>query len=136
MNLIFAVIFATFAFSTGVPYTPCEVGGTLPGSPAWTAGIEPGSRIVQIGEGGPTSEHLRFDWDLRNAVAMAGGKEDVPSGRPPADGAHAACCCGPWYHRWRHRVADAGDRAAPSRLGCPRNSRLQPDLRPKKQSRH
>ena len=30
MNLIFAVIFATFAFRQGVPYTPCEVGGVVP----------------------------------------------------------------------------------------------------------
>lgn len=77
MNLIFAVLFAAFAFSAGVPYTPCEIGGTIPGSPAWRAGLVPGSRIVSLSESGRTSEHLRFDWDLRNAVGMSGGHEDL-----------------------------------------------------------
>lgn len=72
MNLIFAVIFATFAFNAGVPFTPCEIGDTVPGSPAWRAGLQPGSRIVQIGENGKMSDYLRFDWDLRNAVGLAG----------------------------------------------------------------
>jgi regulator of sigma E protease len=77
MNLIFAVIFATFAFRGGVSYTPCEVGLTVPGSPAWKAGLEPGDRIVKLGQG-EHSNHLRFTWDLRNAVLMAGGNTDLP----------------------------------------------------------
>jgi regulator of sigma E protease len=78
MNLIFAVIFATFAFRGGVPYMPCEIGGTVPGSPAWRAGIEERSLIVQLGANSQPSDHLRFDWDLRNAVGLSGGKEDIP----------------------------------------------------------
>jgi len=77
MNLIFAVIFASFAFNAGVPYTPCEIGGTVPGSPAWRAGLTPGSRIVALNDSATPSEHLRFDWDLRNAVGMSGGHEDL-----------------------------------------------------------
>lgn len=77
MNLIFAVIFAALAFNAGVPYTPCEVGGTVPGSPAWRHGFMPGDRIVQLGESSRKSDHLRFDWDLRNAVGMAGDREDL-----------------------------------------------------------
>jgi len=77
MNLIFAVVFAAVAFRAGVPYTPCEVGATVPGEPAWTAGIEPGTRFIQIGENGRRSEALRFDWDLRQGVAMAGDREDL-----------------------------------------------------------
>jgi regulator of sigma E protease len=77
MNLVFAVVFATFAFNTGVPYTPCEIGGTAPGSPAWRQGLQPGSRILQLTASGGKSEHLRWDWDLKNAVGMAGGKEDL-----------------------------------------------------------
>jgi regulator of sigma E protease len=76
MNLIFAVIFSTFAFRSGVPYTPCEIGGTVPGSPAWQNGLATGDRIVQLGDS-RKSDHLRFDWDLRNAVGMAGGREDL-----------------------------------------------------------
>ena len=79
MNLIFAVLFATFAFSAGVPYTPCVIGGTVPGSPAWQAGLVAGSKIVQIGENGRYSEKLRFDWDLSNSgVGLAQDKEDLP----------------------------------------------------------
>lgn len=76
MNLIFAVIFATFAFSSGVSYTPCEVGEVVAGSPAWEVGLKPGDRIVALGNGNP-SEHLRFDWDLRNAVHMAGTTDEL-----------------------------------------------------------
>ena len=70
MNLIFAVIFASFAFRAGVPYTPCEVGGVVPGSPAWLNGIEPASRIVQVGEREERKAFLRFTWDLSNGVNM------------------------------------------------------------------
>ena len=78
MNLIFAVIFAGFAFSAGVPYTPTEIGGTVPGSPAWEARLEPGSRIIQIGRQGRRSERLRFDWDLsQGGVGLAQDNEDL-----------------------------------------------------------
>ncbi|MDP6721841.1 MAG: site-2 protease family protein [Pirellulaceae bacterium] len=76
MNLIFAVIFATFAFSSGVSYTPCEVGEVVPGSPAWVVGLKPRDLIVQLGNGKP-SDHLRFDWDLRNAVHMVGQTDEL-----------------------------------------------------------
>ncbi len=79
MNLIFAVLFATYAFSVGVPFTPTEVGGTVPGSPAWQAGLEPRSRIIKIGANGQRSEKLRFDWDLSNGgVGLAQDQEDLP----------------------------------------------------------
>ena len=78
MNLIFAVLFATYAFRAGVPITPTEVGGTIPGSPAWEAGLTPGSRIIQIGPG-RKSEKLRFDWDLSNGgVGLAQDQEELP----------------------------------------------------------
>ncbi|MDA1053785.1 MAG: site-2 protease family protein [Planctomycetota bacterium] len=70
MNLIFAVIFAACAFRAGVPYTPCEVGVVLPGSPAWTHGVEPGTRIVQVGNSEKRKSFLRFIWDLSNRVNM------------------------------------------------------------------
>jgi regulator of sigma E protease len=49
MNVIFAFIFAVVAYGMGVPYMPSIVSQTMPGSPAWQAGIEPGDEIVQIG---------------------------------------------------------------------------------------
>jgi C-terminal processing protease CtpA/Prc len=47
--VIFAFIFAGIAYGMGVPYLPCIVSETTPGSPAWRAGIESGDEIVQIG---------------------------------------------------------------------------------------
>ncbi|MCQ9191773.1 M50 family metallopeptidase, partial [Escherichia coli] len=61
MNLIFAVILAAVAFKLGVRETPATIGAAAPGSPAWTAGITPGSKILQIGKGGQPYEHLRFE---------------------------------------------------------------------------
>ncbi|MGE0761026.1 MAG: site-2 protease family protein [Pirellulaceae bacterium] len=77
MNLIFAVIFAAFAYRSGVSYTPCEIGQVVPGGPAWTAGIEPGMRIVQIGKEGEPRESLRFDFDLRQSVYAHGDGSDL-----------------------------------------------------------
>jgi regulator of sigma E protease len=75
MNLIFAVIFATCAFRAGVPYTPCEVGAVVPGSPAWTHGVEAQNRIVEVGQRERRKTFLRFTWDLSNGVNMVGDGE-------------------------------------------------------------
>lgn len=77
MNLIFAVIFAGTAYRAGVNYIPCEVSWAMPGSPAWTAGFSPGDRIVQIGRNSHRNEHLRHDWDLRQAIGTHGDSEDL-----------------------------------------------------------
>lgn len=50
MNIIFAFIFAVIAYGMGVPYVPSIVSETMPGAPAWQAGLEPGDEIVQIGD--------------------------------------------------------------------------------------
>ncbi len=50
MNVIFAFIFATVAYGIGVKYLPCIVTGTMPGSPAWRAGLQPGDEIVRLGD--------------------------------------------------------------------------------------
>ncbi len=50
MNVIFAFIFAVIAYGMGVPYLPSIVSETVPGSPAWKAGIEPGDEIVKIND--------------------------------------------------------------------------------------
>lgn len=72
MNLVFAVIFGMIAYGMGVSYMPAQVGGTTPGFAAWQVGFRPGDQILQIGRHGKRTEHLRFDKDLRVAVAMAG----------------------------------------------------------------
>jgi regulator of sigma E protease len=50
MNVIFAFIFAVVAYGMGVPYQPCIVSETVPGSPAWRERIEPGDEIVRLGD--------------------------------------------------------------------------------------
>jgi regulator of sigma E protease len=50
MNVIFAFIFAAIAYGLGVKYIPSIVSETVPGSPAWRAGLEPGDEIVKIGD--------------------------------------------------------------------------------------
>jgi regulator of sigma E protease len=50
MNVIFAFIFAVVAYGMGVPYQPCIVSETVPGSPAWREGIETGDEIIRLGD--------------------------------------------------------------------------------------
>jgi len=77
MNLIFAVILATIAYSYGVPEGPAVIGATTPGGPAWTANIRPGSKILRFGDSGESYEHLRWD-DLRREVVLSGFDRKLP----------------------------------------------------------
>ena len=71
MNLIFAVVLAAIAYRYGVPEAPAVIGRTIPGGPAWEAGIPPGSKVLQFGRGGSTYERLRWE-DLRREVVLNG----------------------------------------------------------------
>ena len=77
MNLIFAVIFAAFAYRMGVKITPCVVAGSSAGDPAWQQNWPSGSKILQIGRGGEPDDNLRFQWELRYKVAESGIGKDV-----------------------------------------------------------
>lgn len=76
MNLIFAWIFATIAFSPvlGVPYIRCDVASVMPGEAAYQAGILPGDRIVEInGIKKPRFKDLRQEvilGDLANGIPI------------------------------------------------------------------
>lgn len=48
MNFIFAFICATAAFMIGTWEKPCAVGGLVPGSPAWAAGLQVGDHLVEV----------------------------------------------------------------------------------------
>jgi len=48
MNMIFAFVAATVAYSIGVVEEPCAVGSVQPGYPAWQCDLRPGDRIVAI----------------------------------------------------------------------------------------
>jgi len=47
-NTILAFILFIVAFKVGVPFITSEIGQTMPGGPAWEAGIRPGDKIVKI----------------------------------------------------------------------------------------
>ena len=89
MNLIFAWIFATIAFSPsfGVPYIRCDVASVIPGEAAYQAGIRPGDRIVEInGVKKPRFKDLRQEvilGDLENGIPItierASSKGEVES---------------------------------------------------------
>jgi regulator of sigma E protease len=76
MNLIFAVVFAAVAYKLGVQEMPAIIGGTLPGDPAWKAGLGPGDQILQIGRSGQPYEHLRFQ-DVTRGVVFNGADRDL-----------------------------------------------------------
>lgn len=73
MNLIFAVIFSAIAYKMGLIYTPCIVGGTVPGDPAWQANLQTGDKIIQLGRSDELDETLRYV-DLRMTIAKTGIK--------------------------------------------------------------
>jgi len=47
-NTILAFILFIVAFNVGVPFITSEIGQTMPGGPAWEAGIRSGDKIVKI----------------------------------------------------------------------------------------
>jgi len=77
MNLVSAIFFAAIAYHAGVSYTPCVIGGTAPGNPAWIQGIQPEDQILQIGLDGQPNEQLRFIKDLMPNVMLNGGEAEM-----------------------------------------------------------
>jgi len=74
MNLVFAVICATIAYGLGVSYTPCVIGGTVPGGPAWIEDLPAGWRVVA--KNSRVDEHIRWR-QLIMSVAMTGKGNDL-----------------------------------------------------------
>lgn len=48
MNVIFALVVFPLIMLVGVPLSAPLVGATIPGSPAWRAGLEPGTRVLEV----------------------------------------------------------------------------------------
>jgi len=48
MNVVFALIVFPIILTVGVPFAEPVIGSTAPGSPAWHAGIEPGTRVESV----------------------------------------------------------------------------------------
>lgn len=74
MNLIFAVVLAAVAYRLGVEEMPAIVGSTSAGGAAWSLGMEPGSKVIQIGRSGEKYESLRWA-DIRTTAVLNNGKE-------------------------------------------------------------
>lgn len=73
MNVIFAFIFAVIAYGIGVPYIPCIVSQTSPGSAAYQAGIRTGDEITKIGD----IEKPTFS-DLMSSVTLGDLENGIP----------------------------------------------------------
>ena len=74
MNLIFGVLLAALAYAIGVPETPAIIGGTVPGSPAWSK-LQPGMKAIQFGDSTPY-EFYRFE-DIKQKVIFTGADGDL-----------------------------------------------------------
>ncbi|MCD6415447.1 MAG: RIP metalloprotease RseP [Planctomycetes bacterium] len=66
-SFLLGVVLFIVAFAVGVPFPVAQVGGTIPGSPAWRAGLAHGDEIVRIGD----KSDLVFN-DVTRAVVLGG----------------------------------------------------------------
>jgi regulator of sigma E protease len=73
MNIIFAWVCATMAYSMGVKYMPCVVSAVVPGSPAWRANLQLGDEIIRIGD--ETKPRFR---DLKTDVSLGDMENGIP----------------------------------------------------------
>lgn len=81
MNVIFAVLMASWAFGLGVREMTCEISSVRPGGAAWRAGLRTGDEITAIG--GRTQPIFS---DLRNGVTLGNVERGVEfTVRRPAD---------------------------------------------------
>ncbi|MCP4252822.1 MAG: RIP metalloprotease RseP [Candidatus Scalindua sp.] len=71
-NTILAFILFIVAFQVGVPFITSEIGQTVPGGPAWEAGIRSGDKIVRINN----VDDPDFE-DIFISVALNGSPEGI-----------------------------------------------------------
>src|SRR5690349_9418537 len=70
MNVLFALIVFPPLLFTGVPFPEPMIGGTVPGGPAWRAGIEPGTRVLAVNE-----RKIRSFDSLQSEIALSTGDQ-------------------------------------------------------------
>ncbi len=75
MNLIFGVVFASFAFQFGVSYEPALVGDTVAGSPAWENNLS-GTQILEINGTNTQDRYFPFE-EIAQTIMVGGAKQDV-----------------------------------------------------------
>jgi regulator of sigma E protease len=72
MNVIFAVLMASWAFGLGVREMTCELSSVRPGGAAWRAGLRTGDEITAIG-----GRQQPIFSDLRNGVTLGDVQKGV-----------------------------------------------------------
>ena len=134
MNVIFAFIFAVIAFGMGVPYMPSIASETVPGSPAWQEGINPGDQVIQINDtvdptfaqlmGGVTLGDLERGIVVRIRRAKDGSEETLTL-KPQQDGGRLAKIGigGPLSLKLREALDDSP--AARAKLVAPADAKLE-----------
>ena len=75
MNVITGILFAAIAYGFGVPESPSMIGEVVPGGPAWTAGMEPGGRVVAVGR----KEDPQMSFREMSAEILTSGLKDAQS---------------------------------------------------------
>ncbi len=75
MNLIFAVVFATIAFRTGVPYQPPVIGPTSPGGPAYEEDIG-NSEVLKVDGVDTRLDYFPYEF-LVETIFLNGGKQPI-----------------------------------------------------------
>ncbi|HZZ73433.1 MAG TPA: site-2 protease family protein [Pirellulales bacterium] len=63
MNILFAFVLASWAYSIGVTYLVSEIKETFPGEGAWQAGLRPGDKVLQVGHVPGQQDNEQFDFD-------------------------------------------------------------------------
>ena len=79
MNLLFALIAFPLVFRAGVDFQAPVVGGVVAGGAAWEAGLQPGDRVVSIGD-----KSLYSFENLFVEAALTGGRATALRLRNPA----------------------------------------------------
>jgi len=78
MNAIFAIVVFPLILLAGVPFDEPTIGATAPGSAAWHAGIEPGTRVHSVG-----GRKTRTFEQIFTAVALSSEDEIEMEVQPP-----------------------------------------------------
>ena len=85
-NLIFAVLFAAWAFKTGVDYEPPMVGNVIGSGPAWVNGMT-GAQIEEIG-GKEVKDYFTY-MDMAQEIVFNGDEKPLEIKYKPIDGSQS-----------------------------------------------